>query len=705
MLRRVSKFLNENGQSKKSLLTYSILVVIPLLTLLIIETIHRGSISKALSWISESTFSFTISYVFLLLIALTLFILPRKIFFPLFTLITLLATITAFGSYKKFQLRGDYLTPNDLYLIKEGTDILNVIQSLLTFKTVALLTLFLLSLLAFIVLLIRSTHFHSFRIRLVVSIFASILLGLIIVNPALFEKKSNPQGSIERYETLGLVGGFLTLNEKNKAAKIEEYEEVEIDQILMNLEKSEDKSEVSSEFNPNVIVVLAEAFWDPLKLDLEFKGDPIPFYRSLEEQSTSGELITHVFGGGTINTELEIMTGLTTRFLPEGSETYNHYITRPIDSLAHVYRSQGYHTEAVHTFKNWFYNRNQTYKYLGYEKFISMEYFSNADYIGPYIDDRELMKKTIEEMKTTKGPDFVNTVTVSSHGPYDDIRYEHLPSCTKGDQLTKVPQYILDLYCQVLSETDDALKILIEGVKELEEPTMVVIYGDHLPMLGYDYAVYREADYINGTTSYEEYMKLHTAPLLVWDNFPKEHKLDKETLRMTPNFLGAYILDRTKKEKSPIFQQNWNLYRDGVTIIPRSSYNKEEKLDTTKLEDYKLLQHDILFGKQYSYKEQPVLPAENYHLGSDIMKVKKITINSTDTSYILTLKGAGFVSNASIYINNQKVKTTFINDSELKTSLSKDDYKKGEKIPIKVKLMDDQETVLAETNEKNIVLK
>jgi phosphoglycerol transferase MdoB-like AlkP superfamily enzyme len=700
-----SNFLNNIKLTKKTFLTYGILVISPFIILLILESIHRGSIGSAISWISESTFSFAISYLFFLFLILSLYILPRKVYFPVLFLIALLATLISFGSHKKFQLRGDYLTPNDFYLIKEGTDILNVIQTLLTFKTVAISIMFLFIIVAIIFLLIRITHFQSMRFRLLISIISIILFGLLIFNPALFEKKSQPQGLIERYQKLGLVGGFLTLNALNESTQIEGYKDDEINQILLNLDKSTDKSNVDTDFKPNVIVVLAEAFWDPLKLDLDFKDDPIPFYRSLEEKSSSGELITHVFGGGTINTELEIMTGLTTRFLPEGSETYNHFITRPIDSLAHVYRNQGYNTEAVHTFKNWFYNRNQTYKYLGYEKFVSMEYFSNADYIGPYIDDRELMKKTIEEMKTSNGPDFVNTVTVSSHGPYDDIRYDNLSSCTRGDQLTKVPQYILDLYCQVLSETDDALKVLIEGVKELDEPTMVVIYGDHLPMLGYDYAVYREADYIDSTTSYKDYMNLHTTPLVVWDNFPDEYTHEKEKLRMTPNFLGAYILDRTRKEKSPIFQQNWKLYQDGVNIIPKSTYNQEENLDMSKLDDYRLLQHDILFGKQYAFKEYPVKSAENYHLGSEIMKLDDITIDSFADYYSLTLKGAGLVSNANAFINEQKVNTKFISEKEMKVILSKKDFEKGDNLSIKLKLADDQETILAETNTKKLTLK
>ncbi|MFK4998743.1 hypothetical protein ACI2OX_19850 [Bacillus sp. N9] len=54
---------------------------------------------------------------------------------------------------------------------------------------------------------------------------------------------------------------------------------------------------IDNYFNPNVIVVLAEALWDPLLLEnVEFAEDPIPYFRSLTERHSSGELLVHIYG-------------------------------------------------------------------------------------------------------------------------------------------------------------------------------------------------------------------------------------------------------------------------------------------------------------------------------------------------------------------------------------------------------------------------
>src|SRR5690606_12319389 len=158
---------------------------------------------------------------------------------------------------------------------------------------------------------------------------------------------------------------FLTIVDESKRDSPDNYSPKTVNKIVEKSNEDKRLDGVDDNFKPNVVVILAEALWDPLLLEnVEFKEDPIPYIRSLKENYTSGTLLAHVYGGGTINTELEILTGLTTRFLPEGQGTYQHLITKPIDSLAYVFREQGYNASAVHTFTNWFYKRDEMYKWL-----------------------------------------------------------------------------------------------------------------------------------------------------------------------------------------------------------------------------------------------------------------------------------------------------------------------------------------------------
>ncbi|MEH7225032.1 sulfatase-like hydrolase/transferase [Bacillus sp. JJ1566] len=686
------------GEKKpiSKLIYYLILLFIPFFTLFILETIHRGSPTAFTSWVLSSPVSVLVTYLFLLFITGILFLLPRRVFLLTMLIQLFIWALIAFISYKKYQLRGDYLSPYDFYLLKEAAGITENMDGLISVKWMIAGIVFVVVSVLFYILINRISITVTLKKRLIIAIVGVLGLVLFFYKPTILSSGASEEGTLQtKYEKLGFIGGFLTILNQNRLA--EELDTESIRNVLHSDKYKVDNYEVDPDFKPNVIVVLAEALWDPLLLtNIKFEEDPIPYTRSLMENYTSGELVTHIFGGGTINSELETLTGLSTRFLPEGAETYNHYINRPIDSLAHNFRNQGYHTTAVHTFKNWFYDRNKTYEYLGFEKYVSMEFFNNPEMVGPYIDDRELMRQSLSEISKTDGPDFLNVATVASHGPYDDIRYEEKLEFTTEGNLTDVPEYILNLYLKVLNELDDSIKLLIDGINELDEPTMVVIYGDHLPMLGADYAVYREAEYYSDLNLYEDHKKMYTTPLIVWDNFSDPE--EKENLRMTPNFLGSYILEKAKKEKSPIFKVSGHVYDSGLTVIPPKQFWGDEGVNETELVDYQILQQDILFGKQKSYAEYPVEVAPNYFLGSEKMKIKDISIgknNKGKPAYIL--KGKGFVSNVKVYVNGKAQKSVFKSSSEIICDIPKDLIGKDKEVTIEVKLIDDEDHVIAES--------
>lgn len=690
MLDNIKKLKKKNRK-----IYIAFLLLFPFFTLIIIESIHRGSFEGTIIWATGHFLSFLVTYLFLLSFIGIFFIFTRPLFISLLFVQFFGWIFIAFASYKKFQLRGDYFSPFDIHLLKEVVDISRYFESLVTKKLIVFVLLMgILSVLG-VWLLLRLRVKVPFVKRMIISIASVILLAILIKYSVVFSiKEEHVVVMNEKYEEIGFVGAFLTIRNQSKDnGPPKNYNNEKINEIIKDINMNKADVEIETEFQPNVIVILAEALWDPLLLEnIEFEEDPIPYYRSLSKNHSSGELLTHRYGGGTIDTELEVLTGITTRLLPEGQDTYRQNIVKPIDSLAHVFKKQGYNTTAVHAFANWFYNRNGMYKWLGFEKFVSREFFNDPKYIGLYIDDHELMGQVLEELKMTEGPDFMQVATVASHGPYEDIRYEELPTVTKGD-LSKDSEYILDLYSQLLKELDDSIKMLIEGIEELNEPTMVVIYGDHLPMLGEDYLVYKEAGYFEDNGTYEEYLKMYTTPLLVWDNYSNH---EREDLRMTPNFLGSYILSHAKKEKSPIFQLTGNLYNQGIMTIPRKDFWRKASIEKGKLEDYKLLQYDSLFGSQYGNEQNSITTAESYFLGSEKMKIESATIKIDDNGKaMLDIIGEGFVFEAIVFIEGIEQKTTFISSSNIQSELPKMYVSQEDDFTIIVKVTDNINVVLA----------
>ena len=91
------------------------------------------------------------------------------------------------------------------------------------------------------------------------------------------------------------------------------YNEKEIQAIIKDVKETKK----TGSGKPNVIMVMSEAFWDPTWMKgVTFSEDPIPYFHQLQKESTNGLMISPVYGGGTVNTEFEALTGMSTSFYP-----------------------------------------------------------------------------------------------------------------------------------------------------------------------------------------------------------------------------------------------------------------------------------------------------------------------------------------------------------------------------------------------------
>ena len=75
---------------------------------------------------------------------------------------------------------------------------------------------------------------------------------------------------------------------------------------------------------PNVVFVQLESFFDVDALeDASFSTDPIPVFRELMETCPHGQLRVPSVGGGTANTEFEVLTGMNLDYFAAGEFPYN----------------------------------------------------------------------------------------------------------------------------------------------------------------------------------------------------------------------------------------------------------------------------------------------------------------------------------------------------------------------------------------------
>lgn len=451
---------------------------------------------------------------------------------------------------------------------------------------------------------------------------------------------------------------------------------------------------------PNVIIMLSEAFWDPTQMkNASFSSDPVPFFHSLQSTYSSGWMLSPQFGGGTANVEFEVLTGNSMRFLPEEIIAYEEYVTRGVDSLASILSRQGYTATAINPFHSYYFNSKDVYKHLGFSRFISLEYFP-PDYAGPYIADRAVVGKIIEETQKSPGPDVIFANTMENHFHYWPGKFKDNTIKVKGVFSSK-SKGLLETLAQGLSGADNSLKILVDHFAESSEPTVIVFFGDHLPYLEKNYEVYRDVKFLQENDP-DELEKMHRVPVVVWDNFLPEHR---DQLAMSPSFLGPYVLKKAGLEGTPYTDFLSSLSAQIPVIPPKESWTAYH-IEENALAAYMTKQQDILTGEQSTYgaDKSRIEPAD-YVLGYGDLKLD--TADRGKPSFItgdstVTVKGGRFGLGSVVYINGQSLKTEWIDEHTLTATLPKSAAVETASLTVEVCIVDDKGNVLTQSNQLSL---
>ncbi|WP_192929651.1 LTA synthase family protein [Alkaliphilus serpentinus] len=691
----------------KSTISILAILILSLGLAVSIEIIHRVSVVEALEWLISNKIHFLFNYLIILSIVSAITSLVGCVYIGVSLSGLLLVFLTVVNVYK-VKFRGEPLFPWDLLLSNEGTNMLQYITN--KSDILLLTTLFLLiigfGLMRFI--LPKMSLKIKYRVPLlIISVFLIYSLGFkqsFLGNP-IYAKHNigiTHWNQFQSYRDNGFVLAF-SLNAKNVIiSPPKEYSEDNIRYITQEALNNNDDVAVHNEKDPNLIIIMNEAFWDPTVMEnLSFSSDPIPVFRKLHDEYTSGWIRSPQYGGGTSNIEFEVMTGNSMHHLPSGAMAFQQYLGKPTMSLASILKAQGYESIGIHSYEGWFWNRIQSYKNLGFDKFISKEYFTDLKHDGWYIADEVVTDMIIDEIEENDKPSFVYAVTMQNHGPYNQVRYPENKIKVEND-ISNESKVILETYLQGLSAADRSLEKLTNYLSKSDEPTIVVFFGDHLPMLGYNYSVFTEAGYIKSAEpsewTYEESLNMERVPILVWANYETE-KIDIGT--MNTSFISPFLLqymnmempnyfkylDRLSK-KLPVIGRGFAITSDNKVI------NNEEELFQKVFNDYGIVQYDQFFGNNYLDKdnEDRWIVKNNPKYNEDI---NNITIGGVKTeNNKIVIEGNRFVPNAIVSINGEEFKPTFISPNELELNLSE----------VSINLENQVEVIVKLKNSKNIVI-
>ena len=347
----------------------------------------------------------------------------------------------------------------------------------------------------------------------------------------------------------------------------------------------------------NIVVVLSESFSDPTRLDgIEIDEDPIPYTRSLMEQTTSGHMLAQRYGSGTANMEFETLTGMSTsQFDPRLMTPYQMLVPRyeQFPSFVGMTRAWGYDRVAVHPYDTYMYRRESVYPILGFQDFVDKREMTVRKRIqdSPFISDNSAFTEVLHQIDTHDNPLLTHLVTMQNHFPMGDS-YD-APMTVRGVEGSTEDDAAA--YLRGLSYSDRALRKFLTALSERDERTAVLFFGDHLPPVWPD-----EVAEENGVVGMRE------TPFLMWSNFATFNAPQPVT---SPVFLLPLLMDQLGAPLPPYYQLLLQLHAQIPAMRAGQLYdaegNRVEPDELTPearqlLHDYRLVQYDLSVGQRWS---------------------------------------------------------------------------------------------------------
>ncbi|WP_283746264.1 LTA synthase family protein [Bacillus cereus] len=575
------------------------------------------SFIEAMNWIYFYNMQFILSFVVIYAIYILVYNLIGKVFLSM-VLTSCTLVILCIVNYLKLIFRGDPLYPSDFTQI---THMQSVIPMVMDYFSWSYIFVIILSIVACIVAGIYMRRYIQ-NVKIHLGIRALLVVGSIFVLYAYgnfantFMNKVFQKSGVdfvlwnqnENYASNGFVLGFISNLDTTVMEKPKNYSKENMLQIANDIKKqySGNIGSQKKKEKPNIIFVMSESFWDPTKVtNLSFSEDPVPNLHHYIENFPGGQTISPTFGGNTANVEFEALTSYSMSLLKPGSIPYQQVITnkKEIPSIPTALKKEGYYTSAIHSFGRTFFKRDDVYKVLGFDKFNAEDTMENVDIDGDYISDLAMSKEIIAELEEQKQPTFIHAVTMQNHFPFTEGRFgENLIEISGLENEESKGE--LETYTEGLRRSDEALQYLIEQLDNFDRPTLLVFFGDHLPSLGTNKSFYKENEYITNEKTSNERLAMAQTPLLMYANFD----MPNDNLGLvSPIHFSNLIFDYAGLNKSLFYQFLSELYKEIPVLRDELKVDKNGEVinDLTKkqkemLEQYKMLQYDLLVGNQYS---------------------------------------------------------------------------------------------------------
>lgn len=336
-----------------------------------------------------------------------------------------------------------------------------------------------------------------------------------------------------QYVSRGFIYPFLYSVKDAQEKPPEGYDKAEAAAILGEYEYDN----IPQDKKVNVVAVMLEAFNDFTKFGvLDFSGDVYGPFHELQAKSISGELITNIFAGNTVDTEWCFLTGYS------DVESYR----KNTNSYVRYFLEQGYYTEGSHPCYNWFYNRLNVNKYLGFENYYFYENKYDTGGNGIAGDDvlfPDIVKLLKDHVAVSDRPYFSFSVTYQNHGPYDGVNAWYDREYVRNKGYTDEEYKILNNYFWGVANTVNNIAATAEEFSKMEEPVVFIVFGDHNPWMGNSASIYKTLGVNFDFNTDEGFYNYYCTPYLIYANDAAKRALGNEFIGEGENFSPCFLMN------------------------------------------------------------------------------------------------------------------------------------------------------------------
>lgn len=610
--------------------------VLPFLTaaaaLLCCEWIHRGALDAAF-WRDSLLAHFPAYLLAWLLLAVAYFLAEGLTGLPPLAvgLTGLLGCLPAAVTYYKLKLRGEPFFPWDLSQASEAAEVAG--KSGLEVQPSMLVSLLVFAALIALACFVPRPHW-GWKARAAHIVGPAAALAVLVLGVYLRPGVTQALGIYpdmwmqnRYYRTYGVLTGFLTNLQALDIAEPEGYSA----EAALALAKKADEHRAGPRYpqsyraagdgtitQPNIIFVMDESFWDASELEgVTYSEELTPNLHRLAETAATGRAYSPSFGGGTCDVEFEALTGFSVEFLPGGCKPFQQHVTHDMFSIANYLKEQGYQTAAVHGYYKRFWSRSTAYPHLGIDKFVGLEDLQNPEkkrgvhWKGGLVTDDEMASQIIAlyEQRDAAQPLFLHAVTMQNHTSYNEKNYpdsERVRILDAPSGIGKTARGALEDFATGVRDADAMLGRLTDYFSAVDEPVILVFWGDHYNPIGSGYEVYTSTGYAAADSRDP---RLHGMPLLIWSNY-WQGRVDLGTI-------GAYEISPVLMElyglETPAFfeylLQQMDVYRSrtqGVTVLPDGTAQEAELTEEqeTWFNGHWLMQYDMMFGEEALWRPE-----------------------------------------------------------------------------------------------------